>query len=126
MKENRCIMCGNVRPGLEVREDYMINAIRWLKHNVTRTEKGYSLVVCKDCFARYDKLRRSYQKRQTLYVAIGVVFAVALTALSGPNTLGGIFYGLLILTFMYLLAQLSYMPALDMPSSAAKRRNSNA
>ncbi len=120
MKESRCIMCGNPRQGLEVRPDYMIDTIRWFKRNVTKSEKGYGLVVCRDCFARYDKLRRSYQRRQAMYVALGIIFALALVAVAGPRLLSALVYGLLIIAFMYLLAQLSYMPALRMP--AAKKQ----
>ncbi|MGC8651640.1 MAG: hypothetical protein ACP5UH_00080 [Candidatus Micrarchaeia archaeon] len=115
MEENRCIICGLEKDGIEVKEDYIIDTIRWFKRNVTRNEKGYRLVVCKECYPKYKKARDSYTRREVAYLAIGVIFAALLIAFSGGHELSAVFYGVLIIIFMYLLAQLSYMPALKLP-----------
>ena len=122
--ESRCIICGLEKDGLEVKEDYIIKSIRWFKRNITRNEKGYRLVVCKDCYPKYAKLRESYMRKQVTYIIIGVLFAAVLIAFSGGRLLSAILYGIIIIVFMYLLAQLSYMPALKIPplEKAQKQR----
>ncbi|MDE1810634.1 MAG: hypothetical protein KGH66_01150 [Candidatus Micrarchaeota archaeon] len=112
MKENRCIICGEKRNGLAVKEDYQIRAIRWFKRKVTRNEKGYGLVVCKECYPKYRKQKDSYNKKQGIYLAIGIIFAFFLAAFSGSNIGVAILYGAVVIIFMYALAQLSYMPSL--------------
>ncbi len=111
MKENRCIVCGKDRTGLQVREDYIISTVRWLKRNITRSEKGYTLVVCRDCYKQYEKGRHTYERRRITYVALGVV-AAALWIVLSEGKLGGIVAGILLVAFMYLLSLLSYAPAL--------------
>lgn len=122
MKENRCIICGEKRDGLEVSDDFIIEMIRWIKRNVTKNEKGYRLVVCKDDFLKYKKARDSYQRKQMFYLVLGAVFAFTLILLSGPNILGAILYGAIIILFLYALAQISYMPALTMPKNVKTKR----
>ncbi len=112
----RCILCGNETDGLDVREDYVIDAIRWFKRNVMRNEKGYRLVVCKECYVRYRKSRDSYVRKQISYVVIGVIFA-GLLVFAG-RSLGAVAAGAAIILFMYLLSLLSYMPALAVPAKA--------
>jgi hypothetical protein len=115
-KESRCIMCGNKREGLEVIPDYMIGIIRWFKH-LAGKEKNYRLVVCRDCFENYRKIRQRYHRRQIECLAIGVVFAAVLIAF---NPVRGTIYGIAIVAFMYLLSQLNWMPALRMPKTKAE------
>jgi len=115
MQESRCIICGLEKDGIEVQDDYIIEAIRWFKRNVTKSEKNYRLVVCKECYPKYKKARDSYTRKQITYIAIGVIFAAVLIAVSSGRLLSAIFYGIIIIIFMYLLAQLSYMPALKIP-----------
>jgi hypothetical protein len=111
---SRCIICGLEKDGLEVKEDYVINAMRYFKKNITKNAKNYRLVVCKECFPKYDKARNSYVKKQISYVAIAVAFAVLLIIVAAGN-LGAIVYGLAIIIFMYLLSLLSYTPGVKMP-----------
>jgi hypothetical protein len=111
-------MCGNKREGLEVLPDYMIGIIRWFKH-LTRSEKRYRLVVCRECFENYSKARRRYRRKQIEYLAVGVLFAALLAAF---NPIPGIIYGIAIIAFMYLLSQLSWMPALRMPETKKKEQ----
>lgn len=116
MNESRCIICGNKRDGLEVIPDYMINIIKWFKH-LTKSEKRYRLVVCRDCFEKYRKARSRYHRRQIECLLLGIAFA-ALLIMSRP--LLGLIYGLGVILFMYLLAQLSWIPALRMPETGKK------
>lgn len=115
-KESRCIICGNKREGLEVLPDYILNTIRWVKH-LTRSERNYRLVVCRDCFERYRKLRERYQRRQAECLVLGLLFAVVITAF---NPMPGILFGIAVMLFLYLLAQLSWMPPLRMPETKKK------
>lgn len=110
MNENRCIVCGNKKPGLRVREDYVIHTMRLVKRNITKSEKGYTLVVCRDCYKKYDKARHTYERRRITYVALGVVAAAFWVILSGGK-IGGIAAGVILVAFMYLLSLLSYTPA---------------
>lgn len=115
MKETRCIVCGKEKDGLEVRDDKVIEAIRWFKRNVTKNEKGYRLVVCKECYPVYLKARKRFERRQALYIAVGVVFA-ALILFASVNKALALLYGIAIVVFVYLLSILTYVPALNMPA----------
>lgn len=112
MKESRCIICGEKKDGLEVKDDYVIEVIRWLKKNITKDEKGARLVVCKEDFPKYKKARDSYKKKQMAYTILGLLFALTLVGIAGSRILLAILLGLGVIAFMYLLAQLSYMPDL--------------
>jgi hypothetical protein len=113
MKESRCIICGNRREGLEVVDDYMIGLIRWYKHK-THTEKRYRLVVCRDCFEKYRKARRGYQRRQVELLILGFAFA-AIFVMSRP--LLGVVVGSAMILALYALSQLTWMPAVRMPET---------
>jgi hypothetical protein len=112
-------MCGKEKDGLLVKDDYVINAIRWVKRNITKSEKNYTLVICKEDFLAYKKKRDSYERKMVIYVVIGIIFLIALSVVSGGK-LGAIGVGFIITIFLFLLAQLSYMPAVDMPQIKAK------
>lgn len=120
MAEDRCIICGEKKRGIRVREDWMINLIRWFKRNVTRSEKGYGLVVCKEDYQRYYKMRKRFESRRALYLALGIVFTLLMLFVS-QNRLTAIVYGVIVILFFYLLAHLNYMPALEMPKGGAAR-----
>ncbi len=115
MKETRCIICGSKKNGLEVEEDHVIKTIRWFKKNVTHNEKGARLIVCKECYPRYSKNRRSYERRQLLYVGLGLIMAILLVA-AGQSFIA-ILYGAVIVVFMYVLSLLTYMPKVLIPAS---------
>jgi cytochrome b subunit of formate dehydrogenase len=119
-KETRCIICGKELNGLEVKEDYVINAMRWFKRNVTHNEKNYRLVVCKDCYVKYKKARDSYNSKTVSYLAIGVIFA-ALLIITG-RSLGAVVAGIVIIILMYALSLLSYMPGLKSEKAAKPKR----
>ncbi|MDE1871084.1 MAG: hypothetical protein KGI06_02480 [Candidatus Micrarchaeota archaeon] len=129
MGKPACIICGKERDGLEVRDDIIIKSLRWIKKNVTKSQKNYRLVVCKDCFLSYRKRRESYERKMMIYGAIGVIFLLALLVSAGGR-LGAIGVGILIIIGLLLLAQFSYMPAVKMPdapksSGKGKRRGKN-
>ncbi len=119
MKKKVCIMCGKERDGLLIKEDMVLKGLRWIKRNITRNERNYTLVVCKDDFLAYKKKRDGYERKMVIYVSLGIVFLVALALVSDAK-LGAIAVGLVITIFLFLLAQLSYMPAVDMPAIRQK------
>jgi len=116
MAEERCIICGERRSGLSVNEDNTIRFIRWFKRNITKNEKGYRLVVCKDDYQKYYKARKKFESRRALYLALGVVFTVLMLFVS-QNKVWALVYGAIIIVFFYLLTYLTYMPSLKMPAN---------
>jgi len=120
MKESKCIICGEGKNGLEVRNDHMIEAVRWFKRNVTKSEKNYRLVVCKECFLKCRKARYSYQRKEITYTTIGAVFTALLLAVSGFS-LSAFAVGIAITVCMYLLSQLSYMPGVQLPEVKGRK-----
>ena len=118
MPESRCIICGEKKNGLEVGNDRIIGAIRWFKRNVTKNERNYRLVVCKECFLKYRKARNSYQRKQITYTTLGAVFMALLVVVSGFS-ISAFAAGIAITVFMYLLSQLSYVPGVRLPEARA-------
>lgn len=110
--EPRCIICGKEKDGIEVKEDYVIDLIRWFNRTVLKRVHHYKIVVCKDCYMDYTKARKKYTKRQGTYIAIGVIFALLLFFASGFNVFA-LFYGAGIIIFMYVLSLFSYVPELQ-------------
>jgi len=113
-RESRCIICGEEKNGLEVKEDFVIYAMRWFKRNITKNEKNYRLVVCKACYPKYYEARRKYERRQALYIVVGILFAATMI-LVGQNKLLAVIYGIIIILFVYILSLLTYMPAVKIP-----------
>jgi hypothetical protein len=120
MAESRCIICGEKRNGLAVSSDHTLAALRWFKKNVTRNEKGYNLVVCRDCYLKYKKARDSYQRKQVAYVSLGVAITIFFVAFSTERLLA-LLVGFILIAFLYLLSQLSYMPGVILPKAKAKK-----
>jgi hypothetical protein len=89
--------------------------MRWVKRNITKNAKNYQMVVCKDDFLKYKKKREGYERKQILYIIIGILFLVLLLIFANGRYLGAIVYGFAIIIFMYLLSLISYMPAVEMP-----------
>ncbi len=115
-----CIICGKEKPGIPVKEDRILRAMRWIKRNVTKNEKDNLLVVCREDWPKYDKARRKFTTRMALYVALGIVFVVVgcLIAFS----LYTLAITLLVLLLFYLLSLLNYMPALDLGKKGHEER----
>ena len=116
-KESRCIICGEGKNGLEVKEDSVINIIRYFKKNVLKNEKNYRLVVCRQCYPKYSKERSSFTKRRILYVGIGLVFGI-LAIIIAPLNASSYLIAVLVVGLMYLFSLLSYMPAVIIPEAA--------
>ena len=108
-----CIICGKEKPGIEVKPDFVIESIRWIKRNITRNEKGNRLVVCRDCYPAYRKLRERFERREKIYLTLGILFAL-LSFLISSNKLYGLGIGLLVIALLYLFSLLSYIPSLNM------------
>jgi ribosomal protein L34E len=115
----RCIICGKEKEGLEVKEDFVIYAIRWFKRNITKNEKHYKLIVCKECYPKYYTAREKYEKRRALYLVLGIIFALLLV-LIGQNKIIAVLYGIIIIIFVYLLSLFTYMPAVKIPEKLKK------
>ncbi len=114
-RKSVCIICGEEKDGLEVKEDYILKGMRWIKRNITKSPKNYRLVVCKEDFLKYKKKKDSYDRKQIVYVALGIIFLVMLLSYSSVRILSAFFYGGIVIIFLYLLAQLSYIPSVSMP-----------
>jgi len=108
MANSYCMMCGKEKKGIAVREDHVLGALRWFKRNVTRDEKGNRIVVCRDCYSEYKKRRGTYESRQKLYLALGVMFVVVSLLLS-PKPLT-VLVSALVLAMVYLFSLMSYVP----------------
>jgi hypothetical protein len=108
--EGYCIICGKQKQGIEVEEGNIIKAIRWLKRNVTKNEKGNKLVVCKECYPKYKKYRTRFERRLALYLILGVLFLVFGLMLS--FRVETLILGLFVVLLMYFFALLNYMPKL--------------
>ena len=113
-----CIICGEAKDGLPVKEDFVINGIRLIKRYVTRNEKGYVLVVCRECYPKYKKARERMIRRQVVYLVLGFLFAGAFIVLS-HDKLSALLYGVIIVLFLYLLSLVNYVPGLVVPNRTA-------
>lgn len=125
MAEKRCIVCGIKRDGLPVKDDGVIKFIRWFKRNITKNEKGYDLVVCRDCYRRYEKSKSIYDRRRILYTSLGVIVAV-LWIIIGGIRIETVITAIVFIAIMYLLSLVSYTPSLIISSHsrAGKRGGS--
>ncbi|MEM3781464.1 MAG: hypothetical protein QXT43_00675 [Candidatus Micrarchaeaceae archaeon] len=106
-----CIICGNEKQGLEVENDFVINSIRWFKKNVTKNERNNRLVVCRDCYIKYAGMRKKYEGRVRLYLALGIIFAL-FAFLVSADKLYALAIGAFVVALLYLFSMLSYMPKL--------------
>ncbi len=104
-------MCGKAIDGVEVKNDYVLDAIRFFNRKILHKYRNYKLVVCKDCYLKYNKGRKGFVKKQATYIGIGVIFAIFLMIGSGGNLLA-LLYGIIVIAFMYVLSLISYLPAL--------------
>mgnify|MGYP001626360183 FL=1 len=117
-----CIICGKEKPGIEVKPDFVIESIRWIKRNITKNEKGNRLVVCRDCYPAYRKLRERFERREKIYLTLGILFAL-LSFLLSSNKLYGLGIGLLVIALLYLFSLLNYMPSLNIEAVHGQERD---
>ena len=109
-----CIICGKEKTGLPVKDDYILQSIRWIKTNITHNVKNYKLVVCKDDFLAYQKKRDGFERKEIIYGAVGIVFLIALVITSEGN-IGAVFVGLGVTLGLLALSHVSYIPAVELP-----------
>ena len=108
----RCIICNEEKDGLQIKEDNVVHALRWLNSHTIKHKNPNYPVVCRECFTKYRKLRKSYERKLVSYLIIGFLFAGFITVGSGGKPLSFLF-GFLIIAFMYLLSLINYIPELD-------------
>ena len=122
MDEPRCIICGKEKDGLEIKEDYVIEFIRMFNRKVLKKNNHYKLVVCKECYINYKKMRNKFVRRQITYITIGIIFAAMIFISSAGNPFS-LLAGAGIIIFLYLLSLLSYMPELKIKDKEKIRVN---
>ena len=118
MKKTVCIICGKEKNGLQVKDDYVLETLRWIKTNITKNVKNYNLVVCKEDFLTYQKKRDGFERKEIIYGAIGVIFLIALIITSQGN-IGAVFVGLAVTIGLLALAHVSYIPAVELPAGVS-------
>ncbi len=121
-QNNRCIICGKEKNGINVQNDYIIDLIRWIKKNITKNEKNYKLVVCQDCYMKYKKMYNSFKRKKTFYIILGVIFMLLLFFASHFNVYS-LISGFALIIFLYLLSLLTYMPRLKIQDNKNKEEN---
>ncbi len=114
-------MCGKEKDGVEIREDFVIDGLRWFNRKVLRTpERNNRIVVCSACYESYKKRRKRYLSRQKTYVILGALFALFGIIIAG-NKLLAILAGIAIVVVLYLFSLLSYMPEIKADPKADKK-----
>ncbi|MCL4383230.1 MAG: hypothetical protein M1168_00355 [Candidatus Marsarchaeota archaeon] len=117
-KQTRCIICGEEKQGIEVENDWIIDSIRWFKRNITKNEKNYKLIVCQNCYPKYQKQYNSFKNKRIFYLVLGVIFTALLFIASSFNIFS-LLSGFILILFLYLLSLLSYMPKLKTKENVA-------
>lgn len=122
MRESYCIICGEKKDGIEVKEDRVLSALRWFNRNVLRIpSRNNRIVVCKSCYPTYKKQRKKYLGRQRTYLVLGFLFVLFGVIIA--KSLASIVIGIGLMFFLYLLSLLSYSPELkDLQPTPAKGR----
>ncbi len=113
-KKPKCMICNQQKEGINIRQDSVVSAIRWLNSKTFKYSNPYRPVICRDCFLRHRKLRQDFEHKRIAYLVIGFIFLVVLIIASRGNPVS-ILAGIGVVAFMYLLALISYVPALDIP-----------
>lgn len=110
-RESYCVMCGKKKEGIAIKEDYVIDSIRWFNRTVLKQFRNNKLVVCQECYPKYKEQRKKFAGRQRLYIALGIIFVILGVFLD--RTIGALLIGLVILGVLYLFSLLSYVPELS-------------
>jgi len=111
LQKSYCIECGNAKKGIAVRDDSVLSAIRWFKRNVTRNEKKNLLVVCRECYVKYNAGRKRYKSGQKTYLALGIVFMIV--SIASSQQIMTVFLSLFLLCLLYFFSLLNYRPEID-------------
>ncbi len=107
-----CMVCGKEKTGISVKEDYVIDFIRWFKKTVLRSESHNLLVVCEEDYPVYKKYRKRFVSRQRIYIVLGALFVIFGMIIAPFITT--LLWMLALLLFLYLLSLINYVPALDL------------
>ncbi len=102
-----CIECGKPGKGHAVLDDYVIDGIRWVKRKLN-IEKKNALIVCEECFEKYEKRRKSFERSLIIYSGVGVLLGVLLLVIN--PSLGSLLSASILLLFLLILAHLKYAP----------------
>lgn len=113
-----CIICGKEKPGIPVKEDWVLRAIRWFKTNVTRDAKENTLVVCKEDWTTYKKARKKFTTRRAIYIALGVLFVILGNIVSLSVATFLLTVGVLLL--FYFLSLFNYTPDVEIRTAEGK------
>ncbi len=111
-------MCGKERNGIEIRNDRVIDAIRWMKKTVLHKESSNRLVVCKDCYENYKKAKKRFDSRRRIYLILGIIFALLI--IIGSVSVWGVILGIVVLGLIYAFSFFSYIPSLAIDVKSEK------
>lgn len=121
MRESYCIICGEKRDGVEVKNDRVLDAMRWFNRTVLkRPNRNNRIVVCSPCYPKYRVQRKKYLSRQRVYAVLGILFMIFGILIA--RTIQAFLISLVVLVLLYLLSLLSYMPDLEYRSAHEKER----
>ncbi len=115
-KNPKCIICAQEKNGLDIKVDNVVKAIRWINSHTVRAKNPNRAVVCKECFPKYYKARKSFERKQVAYLIIGFLFAIFII-LASREMPSAFLFGFIIIVFMYILSLVSYVPLLAVPVS---------
>ena len=116
-RKPRCIICNAEKDGIGIRPDAVVNTLRWFNTRTFKYKNPYRPVVCRECYQKYRKARKSFEHKRAAYLVIGILFVAVLVVASRGNPYSAL-AGLGVIAFMYLLSLVNYMPALDIPQGA--------
>jgi hypothetical protein len=119
-RKSYCIICGKEKDGIEIREDNVSRAIRTINGYVRGKRLNNRVVVCKECYPKYNKYRKRYISRQRLYLILGVAVLVVSMLLS--PSIGSLLFSVMIIILLYLLSLINWLPALSVSRGSISRR----
>jgi hypothetical protein len=117
----RCIICGEEKEGLNIKIDNIVTTIRWINSHTIRAKSRGRPVVCRECFPKYYKARKSYEKKLVSYLIIGILFAIFIIVASRARP-SSFLFGFAIIVFMFLLSIISYVPSVETKAAGAARQ----
>lgn len=112
--KNYCIICGKQKNGIEIEEDNVIRALRWIKKGLGKPLNKDRIVVCSACYPQYKTYRKRFVSRERIYIALGIIFLIMGVLASG--SILSVLVGIAVVFFLYLLSLLNYTPALKLGS----------
>ncbi len=128
MNKKVCLICGEEKDGIPIKEDRIVQFIRKVKRRLN-VEKGYTIVVCNSCLKEYVKRRKQFEKYQLYSIILSVVLFVLFMILmlsSGRFSVLGLVrsfvYSLLLGLFLFVISYLNYIPELEVPLDELESR----